>query len=84
MQSQVPGAGFIESGIDSLKKQLEEQPTFVIHELKELHFASGHKVLDLPFPNGTPDFAKGYLLGLQTARALLMGSVVAVQADVMI
>jgi len=61
----IPPASAIEAALDALVKADAVEMT---RELKELHVANGVNVLHIPFPAGTPDFAKGYLLGLETVR----------------
>lgn len=70
-----PNAEQIESAVDNLKvgttEVLSSYPTLsdFIHDsqLKELHSALGENISE--------DFVEGYMLGLQTARIVLLQSV---------
>ncbi|HEX5426630.1 MAG TPA: hypothetical protein VFW94_24130 [Candidatus Acidoferrales bacterium] len=66
-----PAAMFIEMGQDSLTGLSEEQRA---HQMKELFSAIGVKT--------TGEFGDGYLLGLQTARVILAGSVALAKAGI--
>lgn len=66
-----PAAMFIEAAQDSLKGLTDEQRAY---EMKELFSAVGQKA--------TGEFGDGYLLGLQTARVILAGSVALAKAGV--
>jgi hypothetical protein len=68
---QSPAAMFIESAADSLKtvsKWLRES------QLKELQSFGDTRAQALGATGVTPDFQKGYELGLQTARTIIAGS----------
>jgi hypothetical protein len=67
----VPAAMFIEMAQDMLKTH---DPAQLKDQGKELRFALGDQAND--------DVVKGYLLGLETMRALLAGNVKASQAGV--
>jgi hypothetical protein len=67
----VPAAMFIEMAQDMLKTH---DPAQLKDQEKKLRFALGDQAND--------DVVKGYLLGLETMRALLAGNVKASQAGV--
>ena len=51
-----------------------------LHEFRSL----GNRLDAVKFPEGATDVEKGYIIGLETARALLLTNAAAVQHDVMI
>ena len=69
---QIPAAMFIEEAQDMLETELPIEQRLA--QQKELHVAVG----DL----ATEEFSKGYHLGLETARVILMQSPKAVAAGV--
>lgn len=70
-----PAAMFIEAAVDSLKELKTSGNWIIAAQRKELHEAMGDQ---------SPDFQAGYELGLQTARVLLAGNLVAVENHVQI
>lgn len=68
----VPAAMFIEEAQDLIKDSYPADQ--VDHESKEFKFALGDKA--------TPDMTAGYVLGLATARVLLLQNPKAVEAGV--
>ena len=66
-----PAAMFIEAAEDMLKSISDEDKS---HQRQELFAACGDRA--------TGAFGDGYLLGLQTARVILMGSVRVAQARI--
>lgn len=74
----IPAAMFVEMAVDMLK--VEDQKT-IAGELSEFNCASKPSV---PALDGLSDIEKGYLIGLETARALLATNPTAVQNKVSI
>jgi hypothetical protein len=68
----IPAAMFIESAQDMLKDGSVPDDVRAA-QLKEFTFAA---------PSASADMQKGYELGLQVARVLLMGNMAAIQAGV--
>ena len=69
----VPAAMFIESAKDLLDDASVITPDERADQLHELNFALGQQ---------SADFARGYELGLQTARFMLLGNLKAREAGV--
>ena len=70
-----PAVMFIETAADSLK---DRQPWLVASQLSELQSFGDERAEEIGATGLTDDFKKGYELGLQTARVLLMGMPAAV------
>jgi hypothetical protein len=77
---QIPAVMFIEAALDSLK---DRAPSIVAAELKEFG-ALGNRLDSVEVPEGCSDVAKGYLIGIETARVLLAGMPAAAAAHVSI
>jgi hypothetical protein len=69
---QSPAVMFIESAIDMLKDVPEFIANSQVNELKSLGDARARRV---GASGVTDDFTAGYVLGLQTARVIIMSSV---------
>lgn len=67
---QIPAAMMIESAKDMVPKL---DPAVRAKQQRELHVAVGEE---------SPDFVRGYEIGLQTARVMLMTNPKAIQAGV--
>jgi len=66
----IPAVMFIEMALDMFKGEKQEGFASVESELKEFR-SLGTRLETVTFPEGTSDTEKGYLIGLETARAML-------------
>lgn len=76
----VPAVMHIEMALDMLK---DEEQWVILDERKEFR-SLGNRLERAVFPEGTTDAEKGYLIGLETARAILAMTLAAVQNKVQI
>lgn len=74
---QVPSVMFMEMAVDSFKDKVLEED-----ELKELQSFGDARAQQLGASGLSTDFQKGYLLGLNTARVVLVGSVALAKAGI--
>jgi hypothetical protein len=77
----IPAVMFIEMGLDSMRA---EDPVFMEREAKELASLGEMDKQKLIAQCGGDALTAGYLLGLETARAILITMPVAIQANVYI
>ena len=66
----VPASMHIEMALDRFKNAKAAGPGSLADELSELREVGAAAVATAEFPAGTSDLEKGYLLGLETARAM--------------
>ena len=76
----IPAVMFIEMAIDMMKGKDQADFESELHEFRSL----GNRLDAVKFPEGTTDAEKGYIIGLETARVLLLTNAGAVQHDIMI
>jgi hypothetical protein len=70
----------VEIGVDELLKRAEPMVSAELHELHGLGEAR-HDAIDIALP-GVDEFERGYLLGIETARAIVAQMPNAVEAGV--
>jgi len=76
----IPAVMFIEMAIDMMKDKDQGDFESELREFRSL----GNRLDAVKFPDGATNVEKGYIIGLEVARTLLLTNPKAMQADVTI